>query len=460
MDKTAAERRVREIVDKPTADLMDLSFDCVCGEHHTIPVKHLDVRAGALDGVSGRLRELGLTGRGGVVFDRKIEKSVVSDLRTRLADQGLDLRSYPHGDGNEKIPPEIGRARALADEIDGSVDYLVSIGSGVISDLTKKAADFLGIPYALIGTAPSMNGYTSSMAALTDEGIKQTLLLPCATAIFADIDVMRNAPIEMIRSGLGDIVSKSICNADWKLSQLVKKTYFCPIPFRITDKTENRYLSAAEEIGARTAPGILELTDGVMRSGLSMTVIGTSTPSSGAEHLISHYWDLIALIEDGEKLFHGVQVGVATLMIGRLYRFVRDVDVSSRVDMKSLEEAYPDRKEVESFIDGKFGGYAGGIREAYFSKYVDWPEKRREIEFVVDRWTGLWDELDPYIRPLEPIENALRASGAAAAYQDLGFDREQARDAVMNARFIRGRYSILDLAADIGILEEGAEAIL
>jgi glycerol-1-phosphate dehydrogenase [NAD(P)+] len=139
---------------------------------------------------------------------------------------------------------------------------------------------------------------------------------------------------------------------------------------------------------------------------------------------------------------------------------VRDADVTARLDMKALEKAYPARDEVENFIDEKFGAYAGGIREAYFSKYVDWPGKKREIEFIVDNWKSLWNELDPYIRPLEPIENALRASGAASTYQDLGFDRDDARDAVMNARFIRGRYSILDLAADIGILEEGAEAIL
>jgi glycerol-1-phosphate dehydrogenase [NAD(P)+] len=339
-------------------------------------------------------------------------------------------------------------------------DFLVSVGSGVVSDLVKYASSILEKPYVLVPTAPSMNGYTSSMAALTDMGIKKTLMVPPASAIFADIATLTGAPVEMVRSGLGDIVSKSICNADWKLSELVKKTYFCPLPFRITDKSEPFYLEAAEEIGNRTEQGIRVLTDGIMRSGLSMTVIGTSTPSSGAEHFLSHYWDLLALIEHKVRHFHGVQVGVATILVLKLYEFVRNYPVLKDVSLDELKERHLDEVEARAAIDRKFGIYAKGVNEEYFKKHLNWKEKRQELEGILDRWDSIWNELTPYIRPVRPVVEALEKSGAAVTYAHLGKTKEEVADSLLNAPLIRSRYSILDLANDLGIMGKAIEKVL
>jgi len=328
------------------------------------------------------------------------------------------------------------------------------VGSGVVSDLTKKASDLLGLPCILVATAPSMNGYTSSMAALTEKGVKKTLLVRPAAGIFADVSVLQEAPVAMVRSGLGDIVSKSVCNADWKLSEIVKHTYFCPVPFRMTDRSEPLYLEAAEEIGRRTEHGITVLTDGIMRSGISMTIIGTSTPSSGAEHLVSHYWDLVALRDSREKLLHGVQVGVATLMILRLYEYMRNLPIRRTLDMRMLEENYDTIDKVNRFIDSTYGRFADGLKQEFAGKYLPWAEKKNEIERIVDEWDGIWNELNPYIRPAGPVEKALKASGSAVHYSDLGKTREDTLDALLHARLIRGRYTILDMAYDLGVLEE------
>jgi glycerol-1-phosphate dehydrogenase [NAD(P)+] len=459
MAGTAAEQTIERIIETPTEELMDLSFECVCGRTHEIPMKYLCNRAGAVDEVGTRLRELGMGGRGALVFDRKIGDTVIRGLRERLEAQGLVLEDFPAGDGREKIPAEIVRSEEVAGRIRGKADYLVSIGSGVISDLTKYAAHLLELPYALVASAPSMNGYTSSMAALTDRGIKQTLLVKPARGIFADVDVFRRAPLPMVQAGLGDIVSKSVCNADWKLSQIVKNTYFCPLPFRITDRSEPLYLDAAEEIGRQTEEALTVLSDGVLRSGLSMTVIGTSTPSSGAEHVLSHYWDLMALMEGRDKLLHGVQVGVTTLVTLRLYDFLRRVRVRE-ISLDGLGKAYPSRDEIGSYLDRKFGSFAPEVRKEYFKKYMDWDSKRRELERIIDTWESMWDQLDPYLRPIGPVEAALVRSGSAAVYGDLGKSRDETLDALLNAIYIRGRYTVLDLAKDLGILDTAVEKVL
>ena len=459
MGSTKAEAQVQKIIETPTEELMDMSFECVCGKTHEIPMKYLSNSVGAIDEVGPKLKEFGMTGKGALVFDRKIEEKVVKAVRDRLGAQGLDLHAYPVGDGNEKIPPEIEWSQALAERVRNRAAFLISVGSGVISDLTKYAASILNLPYVLIATAPSMNGYTSSMAALTDRGIKKTLLIQPASGIFSDIALLQKAPAPMVQAGLGDIVSKSVCNADWKLSQLVKKTYFCPLPFRITDKSEPLYLEAAGEIRAQSEEGIRILSDGVLRSGLSMTVIGTSTPSSGAEHVLSHYLDLLALMHAHEKQLHGVQVGVMTLITLRLYSYVRDYAVND-INLENLKSHYPTRDSISALLHKKFGDYAGEVEKEYFSKFMDWDSKQREIEGIIEQWDSLWNELDSYLRPIEPVEEALVKSGSASTYADLGKSRDEALDMLLNARYIRGRYTILDLAHDLGILEEAAERIL
>lgn len=459
MKRDEAEALVQGIIEKRTEELMGVSFPCVCGKTHEIPMKHLSIRLDALGSVAGKLSELGIAGSGKIVYDKKIERSVVRAIQDGLIRQGLNLSPHPVGDEEGTIQPEIEIARGIAEDIDGTCDFLVSCGSGVITDLTKQAAHLLELPYVLIATAPSMNGYTSSMAALTDSGIKQTLLVRPAEAIFADIGVLMSAPLPMVRAGLGDIVSKSVCSADWKLSHIVKKTYFCPLPFWITDRSEPLYLEAADEICRRTAHGIEVLTDGIMRSGLSMTVIGTSTPSSGAEHFISHYLDLMALIEGREKQFHGVQVGVATLIVLKLYDFVRGLRVKEKVSLRKLKKNYPSKDEERCRIEQKFGAYAKGVEDEYFKKYLNWDEKEREIEWVIENWGRLWKDLEPYLRPAGPVERALRVSGSAVNYRDLGRRRDEVLDALFNAPYIRGRYTILDLIADLGVADKAARII-
>jgi glycerol-1-phosphate dehydrogenase [NAD(P)+] len=454
-----AEAAVKRVIETPTEDLMDTRFPCVCGKTHEIPMKYLSNRTGAVEEIGEKLRGFDMSGKGALIFDLKIADTVVKPIEKRLRRQGIDFEAYPVGTGDGKIPPEIEWSERIADRLRGRADFVMSSASGVVSDLTKYAAHILELPYILIATAPSMNGYTSSMAALTDRGVKQTLLVKPARGIFADIGVLREAPQPMVQAGLGDIVSKSVCNADWKLSQLVKKTYFCPLPFRITDRSEPQYLEAADDIGKRTEEAIHILSDGVLRSGLSMTVIGTSTPSSGAEHLLSHYWDLLALMEGRDKLLHGMQVGVTTLITLRLYDFVRRYPVR-RISLGELQRAYPTRDECSAWIDRKFGGFADGVRTEFAGKYMPWDRKRRELEKILDGWDNLWEELDPYLRPIEPVEDALRRSGAPVRYTGLGKSRDEATDALLNALFIRGRYTILDLASDLNILQEAGDEIL
>jgi glycerol-1-phosphate dehydrogenase [NAD(P)+] len=152
-------------------------------------------------------------------------------------------------------------------------------------------------------------------------------------------------------------------------------------------------------------------------------------------------------------------VGVTTLMTLRLYEYVRSYPIRS-VSLGELRRAYPSGEECGAWIDRKFGSFAGEVRREYFKKHMTWDVKRRELERIIDGWDDLWTQLDSFLRPIGPVEDALRESGAPVSYTDLGKSKDEATDTLLNALFIRGRYTILDLASDLNILQEAGEKIL
>ncbi len=451
---------LKDILNQPTQQIMDLTFQCVCGKSHSIPIKKLVIGTDITKNIRSELESLNINGIAGVIYDRRIESTVVNPVINNLKESGIEIIEYTFEKNKGYVLPEIKNSKSAAEFFKDKVNYLISIGSGVISDITKYAGDILNIPVVLIATAPSMNGYTSILGAMTDDGIKKTLPVKTLTAVFADINILKKSPIDMVLSGFGDILSKATSIADWKLSELVKKTYFCPTTFHITDITEKEYMAIPEEIGKRTEKGIKVLTDGIMRSGLSMTIVEKSTPSSGSEHVISHYWDLLALINKREKRFHGTQVGVATPIASRLFDFLSDYPVKKMLKVEKLKDYYMDKDTLKDFLLKRYKTFGNGLYEQVSKKHLEWKDKKKEIEYIIDNWYQIWDSVFEYVKPADRVEDVLKRSGAPLHYRDIGLSRDDAADAIINGWVLRPRYNILDTLHDLGLSTRAAEKVL
>ena len=57
--------------------------------------------------------------------------------------------------------------------------------------------------------------------------MKVTLNADVPKAIIADVNILKDAPFEMIQAGYGDIIGKYSCLNDWKLANLVNGEYIC-----------------------------------------------------------------------------------------------------------------------------------------------------------------------------------------------------------------------------------------
>ncbi len=431
------------------ADYLGATFDCECGRRHAVPTERIEIGANLLPTLPQLLRDLRCTGRGYVIADR-ITWRVAG---RRVAALGIpDLQSVVIPSDHPSA--DMATATSVAAQV-GDADYLISCGSGTVTDLTKFAAHHHQIPFVAVATAPSMNGYTSGIVALTEDGLKKTIPTTPARALLGDLDILCEAPLPMIQAGLGDLVSKPVCNADWQLTHLLRGEAFCARPFAMIADLESIYLPQAGKIPQRDAQVIRALIEAIGYSGVSMVLAGSSAPASGGEHLISHSLDMQQGLHNAPHLdWHGTQVGVATLVTATLYQAwfamnASDIDWPRAHAHWQPLEAHADR------LRNTWGRAADAVIAAFAKKHpATLAAHQTEVERIRNDWERLHHATKPFLANIPAVRRALQDAGAKWRYTDLGISWERFRDTVLGARFIRERYSILDLLDSLGILPQ------
>ena len=115
----------------------------------------------------------------------------------------------------------------LFSQIPNDCDLVLAVGSGTINDLCRYVSYKMKIDYYIVGTAPSMDGYASNVSPLIIRHLKTTYEARPARVIIGDLDVMSQAPLSMIAAGVGDIIGKYVCLADWQMAHMVNGEYIC-----------------------------------------------------------------------------------------------------------------------------------------------------------------------------------------------------------------------------------------
>jgi glycerol-1-phosphate dehydrogenase [NAD(P)+] len=199
-------------------------------------------------------------------------------------------------------------------------DALVAAGSGTIHDIVRYAAFTLGVPFVSVPTAPSVDGFTSKGAPLILRGEKITLPAVAPVALFADLDVLLQAPRPMIAAGFGDMLGKYTSLFDWVYGRETAGEPYDEEVAALTRGALERCAARAEAIGRGTEEGVRALMQSLIESGIALLRFGQSHPASGAEHHISHYWEMHFLRTGRRQVLHGAKVGVACAVIADLYK--------------------------------------------------------------------------------------------------------------------------------------------
>lgn len=339
----------------------------------------------------------------------------------------------------------------------------LAVGSGTINDVVKRASFELGMGYACVPTAPSVDGFTAYGAAITVHGFKQTLECPAPRCVVADEDILRQAPLPLVSAGFADLLAKLSAGADWILADELGIEPIDPAAWNIAQPAARGLLGKGPLVFARDSRAISALYQGLIASGLAMQSYEDSRPASGAEHLFAHTWEMSHLEKDGQAISHGFKVALGTLISTALAQelFGKNGSLRQLVDKREFAPALDLRETRLSAAKALLAG------SPYYDKTIDMIVGKTpsatalasRVQGARKSWETIAARYAEQIPPFETLKADLRAGGCPTEPMEIGLSREACVKSLKIASLIRNRYTILDLVSELGILDEAAEAI-
>lgn len=237
------------------------------------------------------------------------------DVMKSLKEENISVLEY-----KELDTVEIDDIIQLAFGIPNKAKAIVSIGGGKAIDAGKYAAFLRNIPFISVPTSSSSDGFSSASASLTLEGKRTSVPAKLAYGIIVDIDVIKTAPEKFIYSGIGDMISKITALYDWTYEEKHGAGVVNDFAVMIAKKAVNSFVRTPYE-SIHDDLFLKELLDSLAMSGMANEIAGSSAPTSGSEHLISHALDKLLPTPQ----LHGIQVGIATYIMAKVqnHRHVR-----------------------------------------------------------------------------------------------------------------------------------------
>jgi len=339
--------------------------------------------------------------------------------------------------------------------------FPISVGSGVINDLTKYAAFRTDRRYVSIATAASMDGYTSAGAPLSENGFKVTIPTRAPIAMLADLDVLSAAPAVMNGWGYGDLAGKVPAGGDWILADALGIEPIDDVAWPMVQDPLKAWLAGPEGVKSGDSDSVARLFTGLTATGFAMEAHGSSRPASGADHQIAHMWEMEGHAHQGQKVSHGAAVSVGCVASLALFDWLLGQDLTA-LDSVAVLRQTPDldmrQTELAHVIaDPKIAEKA---QVELAAKHVSPDTQAERLAILGKSWPDLRDRLTAHLFRREPMAQMLQQAGAPAYASQIGVSADHLLATMRAAAFIRRRYTIFDLLHDIGQTDEALAAVI
>ena len=408
-------------------------IDCDCGRKHTCDIKYVYVERDAARRLPEILKEfsnilLVADENTYAAAGKGCEEYLCEKIKARKIFSGLSV-----------LVPNEDAISAVTGMLSG-IDFILGVGSGVIQDLCKYVSHYEKIPYAVVATAPSMDGYASTGAAMITDGMKVTYSAGTPYALIADTAVIKDAPLEMIKAGYGDIIGKYSALNDWKLSALVNTEYICSYIYDLTYAMVEEVLPLADKLLSRDEDSVKLLMESLIAVGIAMAFAGSSRPASGSEHHLSHFYEITGILDGKGYLPHGIDVLYSTYTTTLIREKIMKTPFPKSEYLQNDSELRSEISRVyTSVADGclalqeKVGNYKA-------NRYPIYLEREEEIKKILSE-----------VPSAERIAELISGIGLdLSEYRSL-YGEEKIADAVKYAKDLKDRYTVLWLYYSLGI---------
>ena len=258
----------------------------------------IDVRRGAVSSLGSVLadRRIANEGRIAVAVGPGQGEQIASDLDLP------NCEMFRVEEGTVDAANELGKKLRS-----GAYEAVAGIGGGKTIDVTKFAATMAGIPMVAVATNLAHDGIASPVSSLEHEGGKPSIGVTMPIAVVIDVDYVRAAPARLVRSGIGDVISNISAIEDWELAGRVNGEPVDGMAVTFARVAAEAVLHRPDSIDSDAF--LTVLAEGLVLSGMAMSVAGSSRPASGACHEVLH---AVTHLYPG-KGNHGELAGMGTL---------------------------------------------------------------------------------------------------------------------------------------------------
>ncbi len=423
---------------------------CACGKTHSAGIDDCISGRGAID----RLPEVIDRYNGKklfVVADQNTFKAAGEKVCAVLERSRIAYTKYIFAD--ERLEPNETAVGSAILHFDKTCDIILGVGSGVINDICKILANVTDRKYIIAATAPSMDGYASATASMTRDGLKISLPSKCANVVIGDTDILKNAPLHMLKSGLGDMLAKYVSICEWRIASLITGEYYCEQIAKLIRCALKKCVDNAGRLLDRDAEAVQAVFEGLVLGGVAMNFAGLSRPASGVEHYFSHIWDMRGEAFKTPVDLHGIQCAIGTLLSVKLYEKIRKLT--------------PDREKALNYA--KVFHYAAWKKtlSAYLGKAAEAMIKLEEkeqkynvakhaarLEIILSNWDKLLKIMEEELPASCEIEHLLDKIDAPKTPAQIGIDEKENAIAFQATKDIRDKYVLSRLAWDLGVIEE------
>ena len=405
-------------------DSLQYNGKCSCTKEHKMATELCVIQSGCLKEIDQYLKKYLPLGYTVAVYDENTYKATADrhpavDCEVIL--DPLDLHANEHG------------VDLLMEKLPKNAKTLIAIGSGTVHDITRYCAYTLGTEFVSCPSAASVDGFCSSVAAMTWHGCKKTLTAVAPKIVIADIDVIKRAPMRLTRSGFGDMIGKYVALLDWKVGNILTGEFYCERIAHIIMNAAKDALVSMSGIANGDDEAYEKLTFGLLMSGIAMQMMGNSRPASGAEHHISH---LIEMSPKGlgvsSSALHGEKVGVGTLLAIAEYQRLASIGDIAFSDYPGINQG------AVATIFGE-----DMLNEILEENRVD-AARAVNAKILKDGWQRIVAEIEKLPRA-EELRSLYIQFGVKASLLDIGVDGGKEKDLLRYSPLVRNRLTLMRL---------------
>ena len=401
---------------------------CSCGKAHKMETEFAIIERGCLKKLSDYLSQYKIKGYTVAVYDENTYEATAD----RHPEVNLEIVLNP----DDLHANERGVA-LLMKKLPQCAEVLIAIGSGTIHDITRYCAYMTKTEFVSCPTAASVDGFCSSVAAMTWNGCKKTLTAVAPRIVVADTDIFMNAPIRLTRSGFGDMIGKYIALTDWKISNILTNEFYCDRIAEITFEATEAVLESVDGMLDGRPQAYERLMYGLLLSGLAMQMMGNSRPASGAEHHISHLIEMSPKkLKISSDALHGEKVGVGTLLATEEYKKLAKASKISFHDYTGF--AAEDMVEL----------FGETMAEEILKENKHDAASNVNSKILKSRWKEICEEIEK-LPEIEFLRSIYLKFGVKSQLSDIGLDDVISTKLLDSSPMVRNRLTLMRLRSAI-----------